>query len=193
MAKKFFSFLRYPIISFFLAIAIASVFIFSLFLEFDCALFISHCLSAFCFFILPIAAFFTPILLKLSKDTSFRYFLCSSLISLLIYILILLTVRFSGYVYLGQFTPEKWEKHYSYRKFMFEDLQKDYQLQGMTKDELQELLGEPRSADEDELVYYYAHSFLDDYNIYFKLEDGKVTDWYWDCDDPNPPPFFGKW
>ena len=74
---------------------------------------------------------------------------------------------------------------------MFEDLQKDYQLQGMTKDELQELLGEPRSADEDELVYYYSYGFLDPNNIYFKLEDGKVTDW--DCDDPNPPPFFGKW
>ena len=193
MSKKAIPFLKHSIALFCLACLICAISLFFLTLEFDASFIFHFGIEILCFFILPIAAFLVPIIIKLSKDTSFRYFLCSSLISLLIYILILLTVRFSCYVYLGQFTPEKWEKHYLYRNFMFEDLQKDYQLQGMTKDELQELLGEPRFADEDELVYYYAYSFLDDYDIYFKLEDGKVTDWHWDCHDPNPPPFFGRW
>ena len=120
-------------------------------------------------------------------------FLYSALFSLLIYLLILLTVRFSCYAYLGQFTPEKWEKHYSYRNFMFEDLRKDYDLHGMTRDELEKLLGKPLSSNENELVYYYSYSIFDETNIYFVLENEKVSYWHFDLGDPNPPPFFGRW
>ena len=193
MSKKAVSVIKHSIALFCLACLICAISLFFLTLEFDASFIFHFGIEILCFFILPIAAFLVPIIIKLIKKTSFKSFLCSALLSLLVYSLILLTVRFSCYVYLGQFTPEKWEKHYLYRNFMFEDLQKDYQLQGMTKDELEKLLGKPLSSNENELVYYYSYSFLDETNIYFVFENEKVSYWHFDLGDPNPPPFFGRW
>ena len=64
---------------------------------------------------------------------------------------------------------------------MFEDLQKDYQLQGMTKDELQELLGDTPEfliANTDSTISYrLTGAPLIFQKITFTLTDGKVSSW----------------
>jgi hypothetical protein len=60
--------------------------------------------------------------------------------------------------YYSTFTPEKWKKHIEQRVFMIDDLEKDYDLHKMSKNEVVRLLGEPTDStyfsDKHNLVYY---------------------------------------
>lgn len=117
------------------------------------------------------------ILKKIFKITSF---------TILTFIIIgfLLKGNFSG----AEFNSEKWknfngnkENEWSLRWDMMNSLRNNYELEGMTKEKVKELLGEPDSQYQNKFNYYlgFAKSGIDvgNLNIFFN-ENGIVKSYH---------------
>lgn len=103
--------------------------------------------------IIEFAAIASPFYLKISHPK--RPF-----ISILLSIAVL-TVSFltsAGFTkYYSDFTQEKWVKHEDLRYRMIDSLESQYTLEGMTGDEVIELLGEPNVSNSNEQQDYYEY------------------------------------
>ncbi|AVQ98036.1 hypothetical protein OBCHQ24_02935 [Oceanobacillus iheyensis] len=111
------------------------------------------------------AIFFFIILLLISKKTSFKEekysknkFKTILVINLALPILciIMLVVNQQN----AQFSVENWESNIKDRRFMFEDFTEEYKLLGMSKEQVQSLLGNPNRFGENEssFIYYMGNS-----------------------------------
>jgi len=77
-----------------------------------------------------------------------------------------------------EFSPEVWDEYPYERGHMVNDLLENYDLVGMTKDEVIELLGEKRlTINEYGLIYETSGGFLKDERLFLSVdENGIITD-----------------
>ncbi len=99
-----------------------------------------------------------------------------------------------GFILKGKITHEKFdsnkwknwtesETEWSLRWDMMNSLRKNYELKGMSKKQILELLGEPESQTESEFFYYLGYSKLgiNTGRLTIKFEKDKVVDYsVWD-------------
>jgi len=104
-------------------------------------------------------------------------------IAILSYAFLTFGTYYSVDCYLNDFTPEKWEKYPNERYHMLENMTKEINFLGMTKEEVIEILGEPNQPYADtynaDLIDYYVGSFsIDPTMITFVFKDNKVVEVY---------------
>lgn len=103
-----------------------------------------------------------------------------------IVILILIGFGLKGRITHEEFSSDKWknweesEAEWSLRWDMMNSLRNSYELKGMTKDQILELLGEPETNNKTEFSYYLgmAKRGIDIGTLTIKFnENGKVMDY----------------
>lgn len=88
----------------------------------------------------------------------------NKILTLTIGVLILIGFALKGRITHEQFDSEKWknltesEAEWSLRWDMMNSLRNNYELKGMTKNQIIELLGKPESKTENEFGYYLGYS-----------------------------------
>jgi outer membrane protein assembly factor BamE (lipoprotein component of BamABCDE complex) len=104
-------------------------------------------------------------------------------------LLILIGFALKGRVTYEKFDSEKWknwtesETEWSLRWEMMNSLRSNYDLKGMSKNEILKLLGEPESKTENEFGYYLGNSKrgINTGRLTIKFDNNKVTDFsVWD-------------
>lgn len=97
-----------------------------------------------CFVILPIILLAMPLIVKFAFKKKFYEAILYSVLAVIIYILILSIIGNCILLNFKTFSTEKWsnENWHRFRRDMVEDLEERYELEGMTIDEIHDLLGE---------------------------------------------------
>ena len=131
------------------------------------------------FILVSIAVIAFPFYIKLSNPKKI-------IIAIVLTIVVALAgeLTFQGMVkYYSVFTPDKWTKNIKARHRMIESLESQYMLEGMTEDEVKEILGEPGAVSDllvdNENQYYYDYyagdAFLTTIYYYVTFENGIVV------------------
>ena len=103
--------------------------------------------------------------------------------------MILIGFAFKGRISHEKFDSDKWknwtesETEWSLRWDMMNSLRNNYELKGMSKKQILELLGEPESKTESEFSYYlgYANRGINTGRLTIKFKKNKVVDYsVWD-------------
>ncbi|MBQ9985774.1 MAG: hypothetical protein IJP38_05650 [Oscillospiraceae bacterium] len=134
------------------------------------------------FYVLPIAFFIAPFVIKFITKCSFWKIALYAFLSVLIYILIFWGTDLMCIEYCKSFTPEKWAKYPYERYYMVDDLNEEYELRGMTRDELTLLLGKPEDSlsDKDthsaDIIYVIESKLLSGQKLRFIMEGEIVSD-----------------
>ena len=103
------------------------------------------------------------------------------------YVLFVATMVFSptvnDYLNRTEFDSDKWksweesESELTLRWDMVSDLTSDYELVGMTVQEVESLLGEPNQLSKDSFYYYLGSLGIDTGTLHLTIENGVVTDY----------------
>lgn len=134
---------------------------------FDIIIEYSELLFNICYIIIPILTLLLPIILKFILKNKFYKCFIYSVFSLLIYIFIMLIIRFSILCYYKVFTIEKWEsEHENLRYLMINDLEKKYNFIGMNKNEVYKILGKNYDHDINNCICYFIGYAIFDIDFY---------------------------
>lgn len=128
-----------------------------------------------CFVIAPLVILILPIVLnRIIKVEYFKSFI-SGCISIVIYIIAIVLIRFAIIGYMSDFTILKWtnEKHANLRYLMIDDLEREYNFIGKNKTEAISVLGKASTFD-NSLCYYVKSDWIDSYYYCFKYDDTNV-------------------
>ena len=108
------------------------------------------------FLILPIIILLLPIILKIITKKQFYKSILLSLIAVVVYFTIVFATIFGIEKYMSNFTSEKWnnEKYSNLRYLMLNSLEEKYNLVGMKKNEVTEILG--KEYENEQYMYYYV-------------------------------------
>ena len=94
-------------------------------------------------------------------------------------ILICVCIIGAGAYAVFNFTPERWSRDKEHRHLMIKDLEREYDIIGMTDEEIISLLGEPENTatlptgtDAKCLSYYIASGYIDPVFYEIIFEDG---------------------
>ena len=123
------------------------------------------------FICIPIFLLILPPVFKFIFKKKFYKAIIYSAVSFVIYLLILFCIRTAITTYMSNFTKEKWDNssHCNLRYLMVDDFEKKYDVIGMNKEEVYELLGETRSHESNnEICYLIREPFL--FETYYCLE-----------------------
>ena len=138
----------------------------------------------------PVIAFILSIILKLKYKKS----VLISGISIIIYAVISLGAIFAIHGYFSDFSHNKWVKYPGERYLMLDDMIKENNFIGMSKEEVIKILGKPDNPYADpgniDLIDYYIGAFsIDPAMITFVFENNKVTEAYeyTEFREPNKP------
>ena len=89
------------------------------------------------------------------------------------------TVIFNiGWIYISDFSREKWDNNEDLRIHMIDDLEEKYQIIGKSEQEIIDLLGEPRTDTNNNIKmfwYYVGDSGSDPYTYDIIFENGIAT------------------
>ena len=135
-----------------------------------------------CYAVLPIILLAMPLILKFAFKKKFYKSIIYSMFSVIIYLIILVIITFGIRQYFKTFSTEKWsnENWNGFRYLMVEDLEEKYDLVGMTKEEVQAILGQ-EDVELEMLVTDYAigysvrNGFMDWYYYYIYLDENDVV------------------
>ena len=135
-----------------------------------------------CYAVLPIILLAMPLILKFAFKKKFYKSIIYSMFSVIIYLIILVIMTFGIRQYFKTFSTEKWsnENWNSFRYLMIDDLEGTYDLVGMTKEEVQTILGQ-EDVELEMLVTDYAigysvrNGFMDWYYYYIYLDKNDVV------------------
>ena len=104
------------------------------------------------------------------------------MLSVIIYVIILLLITLGIRQYFKTFSTEKWsnENWNSFRYLMIDDLEDTYDLVGMTKEEVQSILGQEDVELEwlitdYEIGYSVIDGFMEGYYYYIYLDENDVV------------------
>lgn len=136
------------------------------------------------YLIIPIIILMLPIIFKLIFKKKFYKSVCYSALIIILYILLLFLLQFGIRNYFNTFTKEKWinENWHGFRYLMIEDLEKQYNLIGMNKEEIYQILGEEDRKlnefnDNKSLCYSMRNGFFEgDYYIIILNDEDIVID-----------------
>lgn len=145
---------------------------------------VSKILYLFLYLILPLFLLILPIIICKKKKKVFYKSILISLIGIVIYLIMITIIRVSMTFYFGKFTPEKWEKYPELRGYMFDDLVKNHNIVGMSKDDAIGLLGEPEETDKGICYSDLGFVYSDYYDCLSYDENNIITEAnsyrYWD-------------
>lgn len=135
-----------------------------------------------CYAVLPIILLAMPLIVKFVFKKKFYKSILYSVLSVIIYLIILISITFGIKQYFKTFTTEKWtnENWNGFRYLMIDDLEEKYNLVGMTKEEIYNILGE-EEADLEMLIkeyvicYLVRDVFLDGYYYYIYFDENDVV------------------
>ena len=142
----------------------------------------SSILFYICYAVLPIILLAMPLIIKFIFKKKFYKSIIYSMFSVIIYLIILVIMTFGIRQYFKTFSTERWsnESWNSFRYLMLDDLEEKYDLVGMTKEEVHELLGE-EDVELEWLITDYAigysvrDGFMEGYYYYIYLEENDVV------------------
>ncbi len=142
----------------------------------------SKILFFICYIVLPIVILAMPVIIKFKYKKKFYKSIIYSMFSVIIYLIILVIMTFGIRQYFKTFSTEKWsnENWNSFRYLMIDDLKGTYDLVGMTKEEVQTILGQ-EDVELEMLVTDYAigysvrNGFMDWYYYYIYLDKNDVV------------------
>lgn len=140
----------------------------------------SKILFAVVFIVLPIILLFLPSVLHSSKK-DFGECVKTALIFSLIYATLAAAAEFGIRAYFTSFTAAKWSSFPENRYLMIDDLEKNYNIVGMSTNEVENLLGTAAQHDsimgQDALIYGVDKEFFaDKYYAIIYDDNGIVTE-----------------
>lgn len=140
----------------------------------------SNLLFAVCFLLLPLLALLTPVAMKFIFKKPFYQSVLFGVAAAVLSLCILFGASLGIEGYMSDFTVEKWgnEDYTELRYLMIDDLEQEYDLIGMDKEEVIDLLGDEGDYDRT-LRYEVQRGWLD--QEFFCLsydENGKITSTY---------------
>lgn len=108
-----------------------------------------------------------------------------SMIILVILLFIIPIIVWHNYNAKWKFTSEKWKTTNDSKIYhMVDNLEKTYKLKGMTKKEIEELLGTPSMEYSYSIEYRTKDDMISGWKVLaFQFEDGKVVKVYEDLED----------
>lgn len=128
------------------------------------------------YILLPI---FTVIgFLLINKHLRWKKIFVYAVCMIIAYLMIVSLTSMSCYMYIQNFTTEKWSRYINERNLMLKDLENNYQLIGMTVNEVKEMLGNPDLESENEIEYVIGKGFIDPEMFVLKYNEQIVTDFY---------------
>ena len=136
------------------------------------------------YLIIPTIILIMPLIFKFVFKKKFYKSICYSALIIIVYILMLLVLTFGIRNYFKTFTTEKWTNNnwHGFRYLMIQDLEKQYDLIGMKKEEIYKILGkEDRNLNEfddnSSLCYSMRDGFFEgDYYIIILNDEGIAID-----------------
>ena len=134
------------------------------------------------FFVSPFLVFLIPLVIKFVTKCGFGKTSLYAVISVLLCVLLYFGTDFICTEYCKSFTPEKWAKYPHERHYMLDDLNKKHKLLGMTRDELESLLGKSKDSPADtygnstDMLYDVEAKLLYGQELCFILENNIVSD-----------------
>ncbi len=136
------------------------------------------------YLMIPIIILMLPIIFKFIFNKKFYKSVCYSALMIIFYILLLFLLQLGIRNYFSTFTKEKWtnENWHGFRYLMIEDLEKQYDLIGMNKEEIYQILGEEDRKlyefnDSNSLCYSMRNGFFEgDYYIVILNDEDIVID-----------------
>lgn len=139
----------------------------------------SNILFYICYIIIPIILLLMPLIFKFILKKAFKKSICYSVIMIIIHMLVLFAINFGIKVYFSKFSSYKWmNSNWNYFRYeMIENLENRYNLKGMSKEEIYNLLGSEDTGiytDNDYTISYYIRAgFFNPgyYNITFDEND----------------------
>ena len=138
----------------------------------------SALLGSFIFLLFPLLIMVLPLLIELFFKKSLLKSIFVSFIIALIYFIGIWLINVGMTKYFSSFTEEKWIKYQDNRYLMIDDLDNKYELAGMNKDEIIELLGSPltETIENDEIIikYWIGESQIKGQIYLIYMRDGVV-------------------
>jgi len=156
--------------------AIGFFYLFIFTLLFGAIIDFSHGLFAFCYVILPVVVLALPIAIKLITKKEFYKSILFSSIGVIIYFIIVFCIEMCIIRYMKDFTVDKWNNYVDFRYLMVDDLEKEYNFVGMSKEEVFDILGEYDYCNDTSMRYLIRYIWLkDEYFYLFYDENGIIT------------------
>ena len=128
---------------------------------------------------IPVIIIFLPLILRFIFSKKIIRSLAFSLGMAVIYFLLLFILNKGLVFYFSSFSKEKWDKYQYNRYLMVDDLEKKYELVGMTKFEVIDLLGQSYSEvtykEELAMRYVIKVGFLTERDFLLFIEDDYVV------------------
>ena len=142
---------------------------------------VSGALFVIMFIVLPLVILILPFILKSVGRKNFGDCVKTALIVSLIYATVSVGTEYGVRAYFTRFNAENWINYPANRHLMINDLEKNYNIIGMSTDEIENLLGSPAQydsvANEEALIYGAAKSFFaDEYYAVIYDDNGIVTE-----------------
>lgn len=81
-------------------------------------------------------------------------------------------------IYFSDFSKVKWRHHQNVRYLMRNNLKEKYNINVMTKFQVESLLGNPDYIEKNVYWYKMGSKFPDDYTLYIKFEEDKVKEFW---------------
>lgn len=135
------------------------------------------------YFILPICLLFVPIFLYLIFKDKKSKVLQYSFISLVIYVVLLISIMFSIKSYFSKFSKEKWESTVANRYYMIDDIEKNHNIIGKNKNDIIDLLGNNFTENEENSTIMYEIEYslvaVKYYILYFDNDIVVKTETSW--------------
>jgi len=134
--------------------------------------------TLFCiyFLVLPIIILLLPIILKIILKKQFYKSILLSLKVVGVYLILVVLTSISIRIYISNFTPEKWnnEKYSDLRYLMINDLEEKYNLVGMKKEEVIQILGKEYGKNINCIYYHIGVNWLEVFYYYLEYDENDI-------------------
>ena len=124
--------------------------------------------------VLYLSAFVLPILLR-NRIKKYISLPLSMIISTFFAMILAGGVLFGAKGYISDFTPEKWSGNPNLRYCMTKDLEEEYDIIGLKREEITRLLGSPDFDAESKMIYIIGMNLIDPIYYEIELENGMVA------------------
>ena len=125
-----------------------------------------------------ILALFVPIIFR-KKLIIAKSISLTMIVSAVMAVVINVVTFFGVYMYISEYSKDKWDAHPRLRICMVDDLEREHQVIGMTEEEVKALLGEPEDVPEwgqRRFEYYAGDSGYDPYTYDVLFENGVAVE-----------------
>lgn len=124
--------------------------------------------------VIYLLAFVLPILFR-NRILKYNSLPLSMIISTFFAMILAGGVLFGAKGYISDFTPEKWSGNPNLRYCMTKDLEEEYDIIGLKREEITRLLGSPDFDAESKMIYIIGMNLIDPIYYEIELENGMAA------------------